>query len=179
MSLRQELLREKRVREFISISKLEELVTVSSVKEYLSSYFGEPTTPIPPDLPQRIVPRARKLFAVLVLSELEGSISEFVIEHGVTDHVFPVSDSDAIPPLGSREERRKFLKEQWTIPPILKEGEHLELPLGTILPFLEMKYIEHGSFGAVYKVRVAEGHLERASLGYTAVRRLMFISHYD
>jgi hypothetical protein len=172
MSLRQGLIEEKEKKGFISITKLEELVTLSSVQQSLS------TPPVPPELLQKIVSGSRKLFAVLVLAELEKSILDIIIVRGITDDVFPAYGSDAIPPLESSEERRRFLKEQWAIPPILGGKRHLEFPSGTVLPFLQKKYVDHGTFGVVYKLRVAEGHLHGTGPGYAAVGTVMFISHY-
>jgi hypothetical protein len=172
MSLRQRLIEEKEKKGFISIPKLEELVTLSSVQQFLSTL-----PPAPPELLQKIVPGSRKLFAVLVLAELEKSILDIIIVRGIADDVFPAYDSDAIP-LGSSDERRRFLKEQWAIPPILGRERHLEFPSGTILPFLQKKFVDHGTFGVVYKVRVAEGHLHGPRPGYAAVGTVMFISLY-
>jgi hypothetical protein len=175
MSLRQKLVEEKEKRGFISITKLEELVTLPSVQGFL------PTTPIPPEwfqeLSRKIVPGARKLFAVLVLAELEKSILDVIVVRGITDNVFDASGLNAIPWLESSDETRRFSKEQWTVPPILKGEKHLEFPFGTVLPFLEKKCVDHGTFGVVYKVKVAEGHLHGTGLGYAAVGTMMFASH--
>lgn len=171
MSLRQKLVEEKEKRKFISVAKLEELVTLSSIQEFL------PTSPVPQEELRKIVPSARKLIAVLVLAELEHYILDFIIDRRITDNVFSAGDSNAIIFLESSEERRRFLKEQWTVPPVLGGEKHLGFPLGTVLPFLQTKYVDHGTFGIVYKVRIAEGHLQGIGPSYATVGILMFISH--
>jgi hypothetical protein len=177
MSLQQKLLEEKGKRGYIFITKLEELVTLSSVGQFLSCYFDKSGTPVPPDLHEKIVPSSRKLFAVLVLAGLEKWILDFFVVRRITDKIFPASDSDVMPSPGTAEERHRFLKEQWTIPPILSAERHLNFPLGTILPFLGKKFADHGSFGRLYKVRVAEGHLHSKEPRYAAVGLSMLFPH--
>ncbi len=178
MSLQQRLFDEKEKRGFISITKLEELVTLNSVEQFLRNYYTEFSTTIPLELHEKIVPSARKLFTVLVLARLEKFILQFLVVRGITDTIFPASDVDDVLSLGSTEERRRFLKEQWTVPPILSAERHFEFPLGMILPFLEKKYVDNGSFGVIYKVKVAEGHLRRTEPRYATVGLLMLITHY-
>jgi hypothetical protein len=180
MSLQQKLLEEKGKRGCIFITRLEELVTLSSVEQFLSCYFDKSSTPVPPpaDLHEIIVPSSRKVFAVLVLAGLEKWILDFFVVRRITDKIFPASDSDVMHSPGTAEERHRFLKEQWTIPPILSAERHLDFPLGTILPFLGKKFADHGSFGRLYKVRVAEGHLHSKEPRYAAVGLSMLFHHY-
>lgn len=168
MSLREKLHKEKEERGFISDVKLEKLITLNSIQEFLS---GEAASQ---DELWKYVPGSRKLFAVLVLAGLERFAVECIINRGITDVIFPVRSSDDIPPL-NRDEGDRFLKEQWAIAPILREGEHLDFHRGTVLPFLHKVFVDHGSFGRVYKVKIAEGHLRCSWPAYNAVGIVMFI----
>jgi hypothetical protein len=167
MSLRKKLLEEKEGRGFISIAKLEELVTLSSVQELL------PATDDPSEDLRKLILSARKLFAVLVLAGLDHFLHIITCEK-ITDNIFSTTDLNALTFLKSSEERRRFLKEQWTIPPVLDGESHMEFPSGVALPFLQKKFVDHGTFGMVYKVRIAEGHLQHP--GYPPVGILMSIS---
>jgi hypothetical protein len=170
MSLRQSLLEEKEKKGFISIRRLEKLVTLDSVREYLSNTLHKYPEPNLQLLCQKIIPKARKLLAVLVLAKLESSIIDFTDVRGITDSIFPVHDSVIPLPLENTEDIHSFLEEQWTVPPILMEDKHMEFPKGAKLPILKQGFIGHGSSGIVYKVRVVEGHLHGTRSGYSEVR---------
>ena len=168
MSLQEELGKQKREIGFVPVAALDTLVTLDSVQQLVSDR-----------LPQwsahhgferslaRALPRARKLIAVLVLSGLEEHIPYFVSQ-GISDDVFRIQDMRMFAHLDVQA-RARIRKEQWTVPPILSAREHFYFQDGTILPFSEMKVVNHGSYGIVHKIKVAEGHLDSDWPGYREV----------
>lgn len=107
----------------------------------------------------RALPRARKLVAVLVLGRLERHVLDLIVSRRTTDEVFPIEDWQVIPPLDT-DERGQVRREQWSVPPVLGREEHIQFPRGAVLPFLSKESVSHGSFGIVYKVKIADGHLD-------------------
>jgi hypothetical protein len=63
-------------------------------------------------------------------------------------------------------------REQWKIPPRLKAETHYDFPAEHfVFPFVSKpKVIGHGSYGQVYEVEIARGHLE-FSQGHNEVNR--------
>lgn len=157
MSLR-ELLIARKQRGFITVKDLEELITLASVQPLLSWNSPTPVRTSDLDALARLLPRARKLIAVLVLRQLEGRILDLVVASGTSDDVFPIEAWNDVPLLEA-DEQSMVREEQWVVPPILRREEHIRLPRGAILPFLSKESVNHGSFGIVYKVKVADGHL--------------------
>ena len=168
MSLRDKLLQQKEEIGFISVKALEELITPAHVQQFSSGRPHEPPGPDFQSLLAKSLPRARKLVAVLILAELDHYIPIFIAQ-GATDDIFRTQDMRGLPFMES-EERARLAKEQTAVPPILREKEHLLLPQGTVLPFLQKKRVNHGSFGIVYRVTIARGHLDAYSFGTTEVR---------
>ena len=155
MSLHENLIEERRLREFISIGALKRLVTESAVRKCLSSVNNH----LEPVLISRIVVQCPKLFAILVLLGLERFIIGLCLQE-FNDSIFPVVLDD-VPPIGNNEDRENFYRTQWDIPPQFDAERHSEFPPQTILPFLKqgIKPIT-GAFGKVTMVKVAEGHLD-------------------
>ena len=168
MSLRERLSEEKEKAGFISVKVLEHLITPTSVQQLLG-LSPEPTGGDFERALAKSLPRARKLLAVLVLAELESYIP-LIITQGITDDIFPIESLQTIPPLDSKEEAMLF-KEQWSIPPVLQSEKHLQLPEGALLPFLQKKLVDSGSFGIVYRVKLAKGHLDSRWSGQSEVCR--------
>ena len=111
----------------------------------------------------QIVDNAPKSFSVLMLLEREHHIAELVKDN-ILDNAFPFSEQH-LPALETRGDRDEFYRAQWTIPLILEPTRHLELSGSVILPFLEKRLANHGTFGIISSVKVANGHL----VGYLAV----------
>ncbi|RYP42656.1 hypothetical protein DL767_000025 [Monosporascus sp. MG133] len=158
MSLRERLI-ERKQQGFITVRDLEELITPSAVQQLLSHNNVVPVSQADQDALARALPRARKLVAILVLGQLERHILDVIVAHSTTDGVFPIEDWQVVPPLNADESRR-VCREQWAVPPVLRREEHLQLPRGATLPFSSKESVNHGSFGIVYKVKVADGHLD-------------------
>jgi len=168
MSLQERLVERKRLG-FISVKVLEELITPSSVQQLLSQDASVPVHQVDQDYVVKALPRARKLIAVLVLTGLEQHILEIISERRMTDDIFPIDNWWTFPSLAA-EDAKCVYSEQWTIPPVLKRGKHLQFPEGVILPFLSKRCVSYGSFGIVYRVEIADGHLDSQVLGSAKVR---------
>jgi len=138
---------------FVPIYKLRELVTQTAVENHLERKGVKLSTP----LISTTITRSRKLIAILILLDLEIHI-ENVINLGNTDEIFPVKQGN-ISFLKDDHDKYNFCLMQWAVPPAFTSEQHMELPREAILPFLSKTRINHGAFGIVYKVRVADGHL--------------------
>ena len=160
MDLRQTLLEEKRRRGFISLAGIERLITPENVAAQLALRDLRPG----PSSVFTIASTARKLFAILVLLELEHHAPNLIRER-ISDRLFPIHDKADIPLFETESQRQAFFTEQWTIPPRFDRDKHLECPTATVLPFLEKERVNNGTFGILYRVKVADGHLH----GYSSV----------
>jgi hypothetical protein len=159
MSLKESLAQSKGRYGFIPISKLRELVTHIAVQSHLESQGVKISKALKPTT----VVRSRKLFAILILLALERHI-ENLLDNGITDNIFPAYESD-LSILEDDEDRHSFLVEQWTIPFPFHPEQNMNIPRNAILPFLSKERINYGTFGIVYKVRVADGHLVNYQVG--------------
>lgn len=138
---------------FIPIYKLRELVTQTTVEHHLE-WKGIKFSKL---LNSTIIARSRKLIAILILLNLEIHI-ENVIGLGICDEIFPVKQGN-ISFLKDDDNKYHFYLAQWAVPLAFSPEHHMELPREASLPFLSKTRINHGTFGIVYKVRVADGHL--------------------
>lgn len=152
-NLRESLEREKEKYNHISIGVLQRLVTESSVRECLSSA----KIPLGSDLVSRIVSHCPKMFAILVLLQMEHYMTNPWIQN-LSDSIFSVAP-DEVPPFGSENIRAGFYEAQWCIPPRIDVKRHLKFPRNTILPFVRNGDQRNGSWGLVDKVTMLEGHL--------------------
>lgn len=159
--LREQLLQEISLHGFVSWSALSILVNKQSV----SSCLHTRGITVPATIVQEIVTTSSKLFALLVLVEREHDILE-CLDKKIDDDVFPIS-SDHPLSLKLNGNATSVLEVQWKVPPRFEKCRHLDLPVGFIPPFLEMRETNRGSFGYIYKVRVGDGHLP----GYSSVGR--------
>jgi hypothetical protein len=138
---------------FISIGKLGGLVTQIAVEHHLGLKGIQLSRPLSPSA----VERARKLIAILILLDLEILI-ENVIGLGICDTLFPANRAN-VAFLNDDADKYHFCLAQWVVPPVFDPEKLMELPKEAIFPFLSKTRINHGSFGIVYKVRIANGHL--------------------
>ena len=159
MSLKESLAQIKGRYGFIPISNLRELVTHIAVQNHLELQGVKISKTLKPTT----VVRSRKLFAILILLALERHI-ENLLDNGITDDIFPAHESD-LSILEDDEDRHRFLVEQWTIPLPFHPEQNMNIPRNAILPFLSKERINYGTFGIVYKVRVADGHLVNYQVG--------------
>ena len=138
---------------FIPICKLRELVTQTAVENHLEWKGIRLSKP----LNSTTIARSQKLIAILILLGFEIHI-ENVIGQGNSDEIFPVKQGN-ISFLKDDNDKYHFYLAQWAVPLVFSPEQHMELPREASLPFLYKTRINHGTFGIVYKVRVADGHL--------------------
>jgi len=155
---------------FIPLTAITSLITPERVRETLISRgLSIETYPI-----DHIVSVAPRVFAILVLAEGVHHIKDF-IDKGLSDDSLPM-DEAVIPDFETKDGKLHFIRIQRKFPPLFEKPKHLELPDDTVLPFLEQTYVDNGSFGMVYKIKVAEGYLPES----TSVRAVIlppYLSH--
>lgn len=156
MDLKQELEQEVKTNKFIQKSALRRLITKESVRTFFHNKDLDLGTV---DL-QDITSRAPKLFAILVLLG-QGEAIKDCLQKGFRDKKFPILKKAHIPNIGRVNEQGLY-ERQWEIPDALPRSGDITFPAEFIRPFLgELDTRpQHGSFGYVYKVRVASGYLE-------------------
>ena len=115
--------------------------------------------PVQEKVMELILSKAKKLFTVLLyLDRLSLLEAFFVID--LYDDVFPIQETDKrLLGIGTLEDRREICKAQWIVPPVLDPHNHFHFPQNFISPFLDEEKIGSGTFGNVYKVKPATGHL--------------------
>lgn len=138
---------------FISNSALEELMVEENVREHLL----ECGVPFDSHMVLNIVSKASKLFALLVLTNLERHIFKF-FEKDMLDDSFPIKEED-LQDIESDDDHHRLLTTQWIFPPVLQEGTHMELPEQAVLPFLKRDFAGNGTFGIIWKVKMEKYHL--------------------
>ena len=117
---------------------------------------------------ERILTRCYLLLSVLIFAKLEY-LAPKLVSQGFSDTVlfdevyFERKCADA----GLHaEEREKLVEHRRRVGVIFGYTAHQDLPRGTTLPFTKRENLgNYGSFGAVYRVTVAKGHLQ----GYNKV----------
>jgi len=116
----------------------------------------------------------KKTYALLLMSDRADAIRRIVDDRNRfdDDHFFnaPFQVSRAYEPdlcqwrpqESMAEVRDILIRKQWLIPPRLVSNIHQQFPAREfIFPFVEKpELINYGSFGGVYKVRIAARHLE-------------------
>lgn len=155
MNLRTSLIQERAEHnQLISIGALQRLVTESSVQECLSSA----KIPFGSDLVSHIVSCCPKIFAILVLLEMEEHIIK-LFNQRLTDSIFPVASKD-VPPFRNEKNRVDFYDTQWCIPPRIDAKSHPKLHRNEKLPYTRKEGDQrNGACGLVDKVTILEGHL--------------------
>jgi hypothetical protein len=138
---------------FISLASLQKLVTPQAVQARLNTRG----ITAPPEMIHTIVCTARKLFAILVLTEQEHHIL-YLLQNDFNDDRFPIS-KDEVPDFENPRQREEFYLVQWKLSLVLKKEKHLELPGNVPLPFASEKPAAFGAFGVVSKVKVLQGYL--------------------
>lgn len=169
MHLRRQLLDQKEKERFISVSALRQLVVESSVRECLRIRG----IVLESHALSTIVSKASKLFSILVLMGCEYHIEDWIAED-ISDDIFPIVDQNQVPShFEVDEDRRTFFRYQWAFPPVFNAQDHMNFPRDTVLPFLEREHVNNGTFGLIYRVRVADGHLagvEEVSIQFIPLR---------
>ena len=163
MDLKQRLEREIESHKFIQLKALHDLITEESIQAHLN--VTKPDTQFA-DL-REITSKSPKLFAILVLLGRECTIVEYH-SRDFYDRSFPVLKPADIPDIGYPADQQGIYIRQWHIPIVLKRSPHLNLPFEFVPPILEKCDVRNGSFGYVYKVRMADGHVPQ----YKSVRAI-------
>jgi hypothetical protein len=153
MALRDLLVETKTKYGFISICKIRDLITQTTVEHHLELKNIEHSN----SLKSTIIARSRKLIGILILLDLEIHIED-ILGMGICDEIFPVKQGNIFF-LENDDDKYRFYLEQWAVPLAFSPEHHMNLPREAILPFLSKTRVNHGTFGIVYKVRVADGHL--------------------
>lgn len=149
---------------FVSITALRKIITETSVQEYLKSRIETDSVanehaPFP--TAREIVHKMPKLLAVLLYCNFDEYLRPF-LGQDQSDAMFPASlDSELF---SKNEHWEKFHLNQWKIAPLMNTSVHLDPPLGIDLSDLfRGQRMGRGTFGVVYSVKVAEGHMEGIS----------------
>ena len=109
------------------------------------------------DLVRHIVGHCRLLFAILIKAKLEF-VTSTLLSNGKKDDSLLENDWSN---LGlNHDEQRRLTEKCYEVCPILQKSPHRYLPERTVLPFTKRVRFSHGSYGQIYSVEVAEGHLE-------------------
>jgi hypothetical protein len=110
------------------------------------------------DLVDAILTRAPRLFSVLLLIDRVNRITT-LLESGWDDGRWPLSEVK-VPEFDCDQKRQEFFQTQWLLPPIFTREKHLEFPGDAPLPLLKKDIGGNGSFGVIWKVKIAGGHLQ-------------------
>ncbi|KAL9596846.1 MAG: hypothetical protein Q9219_005516 [cf. Caloplaca sp. 3 TL-2023] len=125
------------------------------------------------NLVDRIVSSHRLLFAFLVAAELE-SFTFAILKEYHNDTSPPKINEKALNL--SSEEQQRLRKSLQKFSPVFKKSEHEHLSFDTVLPFTHREETDKkGTFGKIYRVKVADGHLENSSQD-TIAEKLVYLS---
>jgi len=162
--------------EFIPLDVLNQTITAKAVSDHLSSN-GKP---FDPELPNTIINRARKIFAILILTEKEDQIERLITEN-LTDDDLPLSstkggnehtlESGRTPgkyfhAFGNWTDARihEFLDKQWCVqaPVLGATNGNLVLAEKCPLPFIgtETRTIKNAPGGVIYQSILHSSHHE-------------------
>ncbi len=168
-----------KIKLFLPVSILQELINEGTVYEYIQS-----TTHFPPikarKYAQTTCSKAKSLFAILVDLKRGAKICSF-LDEGISDEDLPfrklphdnihlgTSSGRCIKALEgwSGSELEEFVDEQWRVmAPTFEEPEHYELGDDTLLPFMkfeqstetEITSSNSAGYSDVYKVRIHPAH---------------------
>lgn len=175
---------------FIPEGYLRELFTASKLKKKLQEDFSFLESRQLDRLTDKIRTQGRRLYATLLLMDESQLIIKLLeLNDPIDDSVFSAAmlskerkyrDTGMPNTLRSLKQVDELsdvadtlYETQWIIPPSLPPDSHLSFPVEHfVFPFLSQpKKISNGSYGVVYGVEVAKGHVELPK-GYGAVRRI-------
>lgn len=167
MTLYQDLTRECAANNnFLPLASINSHITEARVTDYLDSH----AVSVDAALIQRILDQSRRLFAVLVLLRRKQDVPRILAD--VNDSMIPFPNLKAVPHvIGNSNQRAEFFEIQDTCPPPLTC--HFPPQIIRRPPFKERVYSTSGGFSVVFKVKVAEGHIEK----YDSVRRLTLFNN--
>lgn len=175
--------REHRVNKFISLVELRKIFSEPNLRTSLRHYVEklrkdgeEAANRVEISILVAYVREsATKLYGVLLLIERPELIVKLhATRPPVTDKIFECKDTEGNGLYCPRKEleeseilrdvAEQVFKEQWRIPPVFRRDAHFKYGTHCFkdiqFPFpKEPRGIGHGSFGTVYKVQIAGGHL--------------------
>ena len=143
-------------RELISLGAVHGIIN----EETVEAYFSNNGTPLRPAKLHEIVSKAPRLFAIHVLLNRGCDVMKY-LSQGLGDKDLPFLEIPEGPEFGSPQENRSLHHRQWEIAPTLDPSEHRAFPADFKPPFAfkASRPKNRGSFGHVYQVRMADGHL--------------------
>ena len=158
---------------FMCTSTVKELLTHKRISDWIENHhLHQHTTVYQQCLITHIVDKSRLLFAILVMAELEHLISA-LYTYRLNDDSLPEIDCSAFGL--SHDEQLRLDEQRYLFSPVLRKTEHLYLSPKTTLPFMKRRRTgKNGSFGQIFEVEVAGGHLE----GYDEVKRCIRIRRH-
>jgi serine/threonine protein kinase len=164
---------------FLPLDILEREITEDNVRGTLSKDSGFTATALKflhlsndNQLPGRVVDRARRVFAILVLIGEADAIKP-LLDDGLTDDQLPLRLDDegstpisrsglALNSFAMMSEQRviDFVDKQWTVlaPVFDASGQHAELDRRCPLPFEDTEQTGHESTRAIYKTKLHPAH---------------------
>ena len=146
-------------RDVVPLESLQKLLTDHSVGSHLESRG----VPVSAEIRGKIVDKGLRLFAILILLKCEEAVNS-IFQH-LDDDVLPLEKTDIgnmIPEAARIVDRQEFLNHQHYFFPVLTcEYPPQQYPRSSKLPFTQKsKELMHGSYGEVFKVKIATGHLK-------------------
>lgn len=176
---------------FLPAGTLEKLVTKAAILKELHNEEEEQASSAdhtPPEVPEIeeitefIDQKAKKLFAISIVSSLRGedllNAMFDLKEVGFTDASLPIEKAlldkhynDA----WSRTRIHNFCQEQWKFlaPEFSLQSPNFDLKVGHILPFISKSSTpKEGAFGQVFKVEIHEAH-QKDLVSYVSISRTL------
>lgn len=147
-------------KKFFCKAAVEQLLTEERVSRWIQAHAlhrQSETTASDQKLVAYILDGHRLLFAGLVATGLETLIFSFLAKGQSDDSPLEV----VLGSLGLESDEQQRLEESFRkISITLSKGTHQHLSQGAVLPYKTRGSIKTGSFGQIFRVEVAEGHLE-------------------
>ncbi|KAL9627119.1 MAG: hypothetical protein Q9204_006798 [Flavoplaca sp. TL-2023a] len=115
----------------------------------------------------KIVDNCFLLFAILVDAELEF-LTFTLLSKGNSDESLTKIDYSTLEL--NRDEQQRLTERCESYCPVLRKGEHLKLFAKNVLPFTRRAPLQgkSGAYGQIFRIEVAEGHLEGYDKGTVA-----------
>ena len=166
---------------FLPLDCVEKEIIRANVKAQLPSIFTDLRKP---NIYDRILQDAKKVFTILVLIEESKAIKKLLAE-GLMDDDLPlslkitqgsyqtlVSSRRAFESFRDWKEARvyDFLEKQWLVlAPVFNTGcHHIKLNVDCAMPFIDSKEITGGAFSYVHKCELPRAHQKDFDVGETS-----------
>jgi hypothetical protein len=115
------------------------------------------------EIAQKIIPRGRKIFGILILLGQIELLSKFVEIDQLEDAKLPFRQDTLVQDIHlSPEEARDFHEKQWelTAPTFARGTLNRRFDVNTVMPFVENREVGEGCFGKVCEVMLRPDHQE-------------------